>query len=157
MVLTEKRKLYLREWRLKRLDKDRKGARERQRKWRLKNPELAKVKDKEKHLKRREERNKYSSLYYTKHSKSIGFKKKRNTRSLKYYYQNKWKVSARRKVRNAIKSGKLIRPSNCSRCFKESKIEAHHPNLKEALKIIWLCKKCHMSEYYKPLQTLTKN
>ena len=59
------------------------------------------------------------------------------------------KIKARTLVCCALKTGFLIRPNICSKCQKESRIEAHHPDYSKPLEVMWLCKKCHMAEHRK--------
>jgi hypothetical protein len=44
---------------------------------------------------------------------------------------------------NAIRDGKLIRPSTCSQCGKSCKPEAHHDDYSKPLDVRWLCRSCH--------------
>jgi ribosomal protein S27AE len=66
------------------------------------------------------------------------------------------KISAQRKVANAVRDGKLNRPDKCQKCgSKKSKIQAHHPDYTKPLEVEWLCTKCHAQEHlnsgrYKP-------
>lgn len=50
-------------------------------------------------------------------------------------------------VRDALKSGKLRRPSTCSACHQEPTdgraVDAHHFDYKLPLVVIWLCRQCH--------------
>lgn len=58
------------------------------------------------------------------------------------------KVLARKAVLRAIKAGKIIRPSFCSRCPCSEEIEAHHHlgyEKKHRLDIQWVCRSCHLS------------
>lgn len=60
------------------------------------------------------------------------------------------KVLAKRAIYNAVKSGKLIRPDNCSICHIVSKIEAHHYlgyAVENRLNVEWLCHRCHMAKH----------
>lgn len=43
----------------------------------------------------------------------------------------------------AIKTGKIIRPKNCSECKNRVKVECHHEDYKNPLVCIWLCRTCH--------------
>ncbi len=76
-------------------------------------------------------------------------KAKRNQISKKYYENNKHKAYARNVVNKAIRSGKLVKPSKCTECDNPLKLEAHHPDHREPLNILWLCKKCHMKKHHK--------
>lgn len=44
---------------------------------------------------------------------------------------------------NAIRSGKLLRPDECSACGKQCKPEAHHDDYAKPLEVRWLCRSCH--------------
>jgi hypothetical protein len=54
-------------------------------------------------------------------------------------------AKARLAYMNALRSGKLVRPSRCSECGAEAKrIEGHHDDYSRPLEIRWLCKRCHV-------------
>lgn len=53
------------------------------------------------------------------------------------------KTKARQLLRQAIKTQKIIRPSNCEYCFEECKPDAHHEDHDKPYYIIWVCKPCH--------------
>ena len=87
-----------------------------------------------------------------------------NTKKIRQNYQSRYKqrkaeynrtlrpkqmVNSYHKVRNAIKSGKLVRPTNCSNCNKEGRIEAHHDDYTKPLEIRWLCRSCHSEHHRK--------
>jgi predicted transcriptional regulator len=63
---------------------------------------------------------------------------------------NPHKQNARRIIGYDIKRNKITRPLNCSNCESPGRIEAHHPDHKQARNIIWLCKKCHMAIHINP-------
>ena len=63
-----------------------------------------------------------------------------NTR---HYRNNPSKVSARQAVRYAIKNGHIIKPSNCSKCSANGRIEGHHDDYTNKLSVQWLCSSCH--------------
>ena len=56
-------------------------------------------------------------------------------------YQDK--QNARLKVAQARKTGKLIKPTCCSKCNTETKIEGHHEDYTKPLEVIWVCRSCH--------------
>jgi len=56
---------------------------------------------------------------------------------------NKEKMKARYILDNAVRSGKIKKPSVCSQCGSALRVEAHHPNYAFPLKVIWLCRRCH--------------
>lgn len=52
--------------------------------------------------------------------------------------------AARRRVSEAVKDGRLIRPRNCDVCDRVPRsIEGHHADYSKPLKVEWLCKRCH--------------
>ena len=53
------------------------------------------------------------------------------------------KITARWKVREALKRGTLSRPDYCSRCGLKCKPHAHHDDYSKPLEVIWLCNPCH--------------
>lgn len=70
-----------------------------------------------------------------------------NEKRREYYANNLEKFRAKAKVRNAIKYGRLVRPSKCEAklacCMGDGKIEAHHSDYARPLDVIWVCKSCH--------------
>ncbi len=60
---------------------------------------------------------------------------------------NKQKVMARKMVSKALKDGKLIKSPFCEECFNHRGITAHHENYNQPLKIVWLCKDCHLERH----------
>src|SRR5690606_10306486 len=44
---------------------------------------------------------------------------------------------------NAVRDGRLKRPSACEGCGKEVRTEKHHPDYSKPLLVVWLCKPCH--------------
>lgn len=80
--------------------------------------------------------------------------------SLKYYYKNRAKAynhvvkarstikgKARQLLATAIKFKRVIRPTQCSKCFKMCKPHGHHPDYTKPLEVIWLCSICHGKEH----------
>ena len=61
----------------------------------------------------------------------------------RYYERHPERFKARRAVMIAVRSGKLVRPVECSRCDSEKSIQAHHEDYSKPLDVIWVCQKCH--------------
>jgi len=53
------------------------------------------------------------------------------------------KYTARKKLSNALRAGKIIKPTNCSQCGKRIKVTAHHDDYSKPLQVRWLCVECH--------------
>ena len=70
-------------------------------------------------------------------------KNKRNQRSSDWDKRNPEKRKAHDRAMYAVETGKLIRPSSCSKCQKECKPHAHHEDYSKALEVVWLCAVCH--------------
>lgn len=60
-----------------------------------------------------------------------------------YYWKRRDKFLAMAKVKYALRTGKLIRPSQCEECSKECKPQAHHDDYNKPLEVRWLCQECH--------------
>lgn len=127
-------------------------------KWKINNQEQQKKYKKEYWEKNREKeiyRNrvwKKQNVEASTESSRIWKEKNKNlVRIFKKNYNMKYpeKVIAVNSVHYALKIGKLIRPTTCSQCLIECKPEGHHPDYNKPLEVIWLCKKCHITEHKK--------
>lgn len=80
-------------------------------------------------------------------SVTINPKKAARTKAVKkaWYEANRFKRSAHFKFQNAIRTGKISRPSKCQKCGNGGRIEAHHDDYSKPLDVIFLCRKCHCS------------
>ena len=57
----------------------------------------------------------------------------------------RFKQSARRRLRYAIETGKLAAPLRCVQCGKPGKVHAHHNDYTKPLSVLWVCYVCHSS------------
>lgn len=57
--------------------------------------------------------------------------------------RNPAKHRARAALHRAVDSGRLAKPSVCSRCPEKHRIEAHHDDYSKPLDVTWLCTACH--------------
>lgn len=130
MALTDKRKLYLRKWYRKDIEKNRKRQLQWQKNWRINNPEEVRKKDKLQRIKHKEKRNVYAKEYQRR------------------YKKDPIKVAARTILNNAIRLGKIKRPKKCDRCSVVKRIEAHHADYYKPLEVLWLCSACHGLEHH---------
>jgi len=76
------------------------------------------------------------------HSKNIKWKHPRCKDQTAHHIRTR--RNAHQKVRYAVKTGKLIRPSNCQDCSKKCKPQGHHHlGYDNPLEVVWLCQSCH--------------
>lgn len=59
------------------------------------------------------------------------------------------RARARGKVNLAIRRGKLVKPTTCSRCGEGGKINAQHHDYSKPFDVRWLCTICHGLEHRK--------
>ena len=78
------------------------------------------------------------------HSKKGKEKIKENLYRMKKKFPIKQR--ARGALNYAVKHGKILKPKNCSKCNKVTRIEGHHKDYTKPLKVIWLCPNCHRKE-----------
>lgn len=57
--------------------------------------------------------------------------------------RNRYKKGAETAVGNAVRDGRLVRDTVCSRCGKVGKLEAHHHDYCKPLDVIWVHDPCH--------------
>lgn len=57
----------------------------------------------------------------------------------------KWpeRDKARRAIYYLVSTGVITRPDRCEKCGASGKIEAHHEDYSDPLRVQWLCLKCH--------------
>lgn len=63
------------------------------------------------------------------------------------------KERARRMAREAVRSGKIIKPNACETCKKvmdKRKIHGHHRDYGKPLDVVFLCSICHAKEHHPP-------
>lgn len=51
--------------------------------------------------------------------------------------------SARAAARDAVRTGRLVRPERCSQCGAGGRIQGHHDDYAKPLDVRWLCQECH--------------
>jgi hypothetical protein len=51
-------------------------------------------------------------------------------------------------LKNAIRSGKIIKPKKCEICDRTTKVQGHHEDYDKPLEVVWMCGSCH-SLYHK--------
>lgn len=73
----------------------------------------------------------------------IYIEKNHTQNNKKWRKNNPQKVKAHSIVNEAIRTGKLVKPTKCSFCNLEKKVQAHHEDYEKPLEITWLCSTCH--------------
>ena len=66
------------------------------------------------------------------------------------------KYSAKNAVSNAIRDGRLHRPSKCNQCGVECKPQGHHDDYSKPLSVRWLCIRCH-NDFHKMVREIHRN
>lgn len=56
----------------------------------------------------------------------------------------KEKISARSKLKRAVKMGKIKKPKKCPTCKREVPLQGHHTDYTKPYDVTWLCGSCHM-------------
>ncbi len=59
------------------------------------------------------------------------------------------RTTARAALRNALRRGEMVKPSQCSVCPSSIRIEAHHDDYEKPLEVRWLCAACHQAHHIK--------
>lgn len=57
------------------------------------------------------------------------------------------KVAARRTLAEALRKKELEKPIHCESCGKKRIVQGHHRDYGQPLKVIWLCKHCHIEAH----------
>ena len=93
-----------------------------------------------------------NQLWRTKNPEVMRNWKKNNPEKVKLYRarrskKHREKLLAMSAVKNALRSGKIIKPFRCSKCRKVTNsrlLDAHHEDYAKRLEVIWLCRRCHI-------------
>lgn len=59
------------------------------------------------------------------------------------------KMKAQQQLRNAVKTGLVIRPTVCDNCQSGGRIDGHHEDYSKPLDVMWLCDPCHKLQHGK--------
>lgn len=66
------------------------------------------------------------------------------TRQRAHQILNRPDHRARVAVKNAVRTGRLVRPSHCEECAAPARLQAHHPDYSKRLDVLWVCAPCHV-------------
>lgn len=61
----------------------------------------------------------------------------------KQYIKNRLKILCRQKLNQFLKKNGLSAPEICSVCKKIKKLDAHHEDYSQPLRVKWVCRQCH--------------
>lgn len=69
----------------------------------------------------------------------------------KWAGNNPEKRKANIAVGNAVRDGRLKKPTTCTHCLKASRLHGHHEDYSKPLDVVWLCDECHraLHAFYK--------
>lgn len=70
-------------------------------------------------------------------------REKHTERKLRWKSKNPLQVKAHTAVKDAVRAGKLIKLP-CKKCGSNKQVEGHHKDYSKALKVTWLCRRCHV-------------
>ena len=65
----------------------------------------------------------------------------------KWRERNKTKYEAQNKVNNALRDGKITKPTQCEGCNKKTPVQGHHDDYNKPLEVRWLCSECHSAHH----------
>lgn len=60
-----------------------------------------------------------------------------------HYRRYPHRSAARNAVNNAIRDGRLHKPSQCESCSNETALHGHHCDYNKPMDVMWLCDPCH--------------
>ena len=61
--------------------------------------------------------------------------------------QSRERPRAQRILHKAVERKKIVKPTACSKCGVEGRIEAHHEDYSKPLEVIWLCRVHHVEAH----------
>ena len=112
---------------------------------------LEKIKEYDRNRPNKLERYELNKKYHQKNKEKVKEHQK------KWRRKNREKINAESKVLRAIIAGRLIKPEKCENCGTITKLEAHHPDYSQPLKVQFLCMNCHKAEHKKINEKMRKN
>lgn len=97
----------------------------------------------------------WSRSYYLKNKKERSSKSlvwRKSKRGVEWYERYKAthreQLSARSKIKYAIKTGKIRKPKKCFSCGRKERVTAHHEDYSKPFDIVWLCYLCHSNLHW---------
>jgi ribosomal protein S27AE len=69
----------------------------------------------------------------------------------KFIARNPEKRAAHIKLGNAVRDGRIFKPSTCPKCGATGvRIHGHHEDYSRPLVVEWMCARCHYAEHHHP-------
>lgn len=80
--------------------------------------------------------------YYREYDRKRG-SRQTSERLKKYRAENPGKYKAQNAVNNALRDGRMAKPSGCEQCGSDFALHGHHDDYSKPLEVRWLCAACH--------------
>ena len=91
----------------------------------------------------------YQRAYFlANREKRLAAQKTRPYGSIAWRKRNPEKMLAHAKLNDAVRYGKIVKPTVCSKCGETGRIEAHHVDYSKPLEVVWLCRIHHVAEHH---------
>lgn len=78
---------------------------------------------------------------------NVRIRASRSSRGLFYNQKQGFKVQARHALNQQVRSGKIVKPTTCSKCGVVGDLQGHHSDYSNKLEVTWLCASCHQNEH----------
>ena len=131
-------RLYMREWRKKNPEKERRYKKN----WIANNPEKNREHSRRARTMWRklnpEENKSQLRRYRQEHARQ------ERTRSAGWRKRNPEKVRAEKLFQYQVRVGNIAKEEICSICGLTNKIESHHPDYSKPYNVVWTCRSCHV-------------
>lgn len=128
---------------------------ETRKRYREKNRERIRLKDREAYAKNPEKFRAKARISQKKYFNTPKGRTKYKLEALKLRQAYPEKARARSLLSNAVCKGRIQRPKKCSLCFSsEGVIQAHHHDYSKPYDVIWVCKSCHIMVHKKIKSTV---
>jgi len=142
---TEREKARHKKWREDNPEKYKESCKKSSAKKYKDNPEKVKERVKQWAKDNPDKVNEYSKQYKKRNPEKVAAQKRKDVAIARKRYPEK--ARARLLLAEAVRIGHLTRPTTCSLCQSEKRIEGHHPDYDKPLEVVWLCRKCHLAEH----------
>lgn len=106
---------------------------------------LEEIREYDRNRPNKEERNEKAKVYRQKMKKENPEKYNRIYGGIRKRYRERHPEIAKAEglLNEALRTGKIVRPSKCCQCGKGCKPEAHHYDYNKPFDVMWVCAACH--------------